>query len=74
MIWFRVSRQMDAGDIIVLCLAKDREDAKMKSLLILRGDPDQYTVSPITNPGQTVVLAGGPVVMSELGEVGWPST
>lgn len=40
----------------ILVTAHSREDAKRSSHPILRGNPERYVVTPITNGGDTVRL------------------
>lgn len=41
---------------LYFCNADGRETAKQMASNFLLGDPDQYVVTPITNPGEVVKL------------------
>lgn len=45
------------GNAHVITWAHDREDAKRKARGWLSYDPDKYTVTPLTDPGDRVHMA-----------------
>lgn len=53
---------------VVIMSASDREAAKRMSFVYLKGNPDQYVVSPITEEGDLVCIEvmvhNGPPVAS----------
>jgi len=46
----------DGIRLLYFCNADGREAAKRMAQDYLLGDPDKYTVTPITNPGDVVSL------------------
>ena len=44
------------GNNHVICTANNREFAKSKAAGFLKGNPDHYVVTPLTNEGETVHL------------------
>ena len=45
------------GNIKVIVVARDRESAKRNAHSWIGGNPEQYTVTPLTNPGDRIHLA-----------------
>lgn len=54
MILFRVQRK--GWRNIFICSASNREDAKREAAPTLMGNPDEYTVTPLTQDGDRVFL------------------
>lgn len=52
MIWFLVRK----GHVVVITNATDRERAKRHAAKYLFDNPDEYEVTPLTNPSETVRL------------------
>jgi hypothetical protein len=48
---------VEQGNAHVLTWAHDREDAKRKARHWLSGDPEHYTVTPLTTPGDRVHIS-----------------
>lgn len=56
MITWAVTDRDPEHKFVVICQGSDREDAKREARRDLGGNPDDYIVSPITRPDDSVVL------------------
>jgi len=55
LVW-AVTINTDSNRQVVICMGRDREEAKREAHPILKGNADQYIVEPLTRLGDTVVI------------------
>jgi len=55
-IWALTTREPVRSKKVVICQGEDREEAKRVAQPELRGNPDEYIVSPISQPEDIVIL------------------